>query len=70
MKVAELILRLQALDPALPVVMPGESRDFCEVGGAYRDLFALAKDGGLQMADERDADRIEVVRLFGPEGED
>lgn len=70
MKVAELILRLQALDPELPVVMPGEIRDFCEVGGAYQDLFAVAKRGGLELADERDSDRIEAVRLFGPEGED
>lgn len=71
MKVSELILRLQALDPELPVVMPSEAYDFCEVGGAYLDLFAAAeRHAGLELADERDADRIEAVRLFGPEGED
>lgn len=70
MKVCDLILRLQTLNSDLPVVMPSESYDFCEVGGAYIDLFAVSKRGGLELADERDVDRIEVVRLFGPEGED
>jgi hypothetical protein len=70
MKVRELILRLQSLNPELPVVMPSERFDFCEVDGAYVDLLATSKRGGLELADERDADRIEVVRLFGPDSGD
>jgi hypothetical protein len=68
MTVAELIARLGVFDPDLKVVMPGEETDFCEVQAAYRDLVAWV-DGEVQLSDERDTDRVPVVRLFGADGD-
>jgi hypothetical protein len=68
MTVAELIARLSVFDPDLRVVMPGEETDFCEVKAAYRDLAAWV-EGEVQLSDERDADRVPVVRLFGADGD-
>ncbi len=68
MTVVELIQRLGAFEPNLRVVMPGEAQDFCEVEAAYLDFVAWV-DGEAQLADERDADRTQVVRLFGEVGD-
>lgn len=67
MTVEALIARLATLPPQLRVFMPGEIRDFAEVDAAFIDLMAF--DGvEWQLTDERDRDRVEIVRLFGPDG--
>jgi hypothetical protein len=65
MTVNELITRLAALDPELRVVMPAEDSDlFCEVVEAFEGL-ARFVGGEVMLADERERDRMRVVRLFG-----
>jgi hypothetical protein len=66
MTVQELIDALSTFDPGLRVVMPGEDTDFCEVGSAFRDLVQFYGPA-VELADERDSERFEIVRLFGPE---
>lgn len=65
MKARDLIAALSKLDPDLPVIMPGEDEDFCEVMEVFPDL-AQFRDGEVQLADERDPHRYPVIRLFGP----
>lgn len=68
MIVQDLIAALSACDPTLRVIMPGEEADFCEVNGVFRDLVQI-RGLNVQLADERESDRLEVVRLFGPDAE-
>jgi hypothetical protein len=69
MTVQELIDWLSKLPPDVPVIMPGEEVDFCEVASAFEDLAAIRRDE-VQLADERDgAGATKVVRLFGPDVE-
>jgi hypothetical protein len=66
MTVSQLIARLQALDPDLKVVMPSEDEDWCEVGGAYVDIFRF-RGRNAQMSDETSPGHEHVVRLFEPD---
>lgn len=68
MTVQDLIAALSSCDPTLRVIMPGEETDFCEVSGVFHDLVQI-RGLHIQLADERESDRLEVVRLFGPEAE-
>jgi hypothetical protein len=68
MTVADLVARLGAFDPTLHVVMPGEDGDFSEVRAAYLDLVAFTETG-VQLSDERDRDRVQVLRLYGEDGD-
>jgi hypothetical protein len=68
-KVSELIAALQAQDPDLPVIMPGEDVDFCEVATVFVDTVGFCS-GEVQLADERDSAITPVVRLFGSDVEE
>lgn len=66
MTVEQLIAVLSRLPPQLRVIMPGEIFEFEDVHAAFIDLVWF--DGqAWQLTDERQADRTEVVRLFGPD---
>lgn len=65
LSVGELILQLQRFDPDMRVLMPGAGRDWTDVYEAHVDLFVINKEWGLGLADERDSDAFNVVRLFG-----
>ena len=63
MTVGQLIKRLSALDTDLRVVMPSEDQDWCEVDGAFIDVFRF-RGRNAQMSDETSQDHEYVVRLF------
>lgn len=66
MTVEQLIAVLSRLPPQLRVIMPGENFEFEDVYAAFVDLVWF--DGqAWRLTDERQADRTEVVRLFGPD---
>jgi hypothetical protein len=67
MTVQQLIDRLRALDPGLPVVMPAETGGrLCAVEEAFVDAARIC-DGLVLPATESDEGWVDVVRLFGPE---
>jgi hypothetical protein len=67
MTAGELIDWLSKLPSDLPVIMPDEDGDFCQVTSVFEDL-AFIGDGQVQLADERDgAMARKVVRFFGPD---
>lgn len=66
MTVVQLIERLSEFDPNLPVVMPSEWGDFCEVASVFADLVAPYEDR-LQLTDEREPGWASVVRLYEAE---
>jgi ribosome-binding protein aMBF1 (putative translation factor) len=63
MTVRDLVAALSKFEPDLRVVIPNEDGDFCEIGAALRDLVQI-RGSVVYLADERDRDRLEVVRLF------
>lgn len=64
MTVQDLIAVLSTFDPGIAVVMPGETAEFCAVQSAFLDWVRI-QDMEVMLTDERDAERIAVVRLFG-----
>lgn len=67
MKVQALINALAHFDPDLEVIIPSEAgTEFCALDSVLPDLVRFI-GADAQLTDERDSDRVAVVRLFGPD---
>lgn len=67
MKVQALIAALADFDPDLEVIIPAETgTEFCVLDSVLPDLVRFV-GADAQLTDERDIDRVAVVRLFGPD---
>lgn len=64
MNVRDLIEALRALDPELPVIIPG-AVDFVTLDHVFLDVVAPVQDGALQLCDYGDDGCMTVARLFG-----
>lgn len=64
MNVRQLIEALSALDPDLPVIIPGPL-DFVTVEQVFLDVVAPERDGALQLCDYDDDGCMTIARLFG-----
>ena len=65
--VGGLIDQLRRFDPAMRVIMPGETEDWTDVHEAHLDIFSLQTRHPmlLQLADDGDPKAVAMVRLFG-----
>ena len=64
MNVRQLIEALSAIDPELPVIIPGNV-DFVTLEHVFLDVVSPVQDGGLQLCDYDDEGCMTVARLFG-----